>query len=77
MNNLNGFDWAAIVLLVVGGLNWGLISALDFDLVMSLFGDMTVLTRAVYALVGLSAIYIVFSALYATSTSTITRVAPR
>jgi hypothetical protein len=50
--------WVALVLLIVGGLNWGLIGAFNFDLVAALFGDMSMLSRAVYILVGLSAIYV-------------------
>ena len=45
------------VLLIVGGLNWLLVGAFDFDLVAAIFGDMTPLSRIVYVLVGLSAIY--------------------
>jgi len=45
------------VLLIVGGLNGLLVGALDFDLVATLFGDMSPLSRIVYVLVGLSAIY--------------------
>lgn len=44
------------LLLVVGGLNWGLVGAFDFDLVATLFGPMTPLSRTVYILVGLAAI---------------------
>lgn len=58
MNKLNVFDWLALVLVVVGGLNWGLVGALSFDLVAFIFGDMSVLSRIVYALVGLAAIYL-------------------
>lgn len=45
------------ILLIVGGLNWGLVGLLDFDLVATVFGDMTGLSRTVYSLVGVSAIY--------------------
>ena len=45
------------VLLIVGGINWLLVGAFDFDLVAALFGEMSVLARVVYVLVGLSAIY--------------------
>jgi uncharacterized membrane protein YuzA (DUF378 family) len=45
------------VLLVVGGLNWGLVGLLHFDLVAAIFGNMSLLGRVVYSLVGLSAIY--------------------
>jgi uncharacterized membrane protein YuzA (DUF378 family) len=50
-------DILATVLLVVGGLNWGLVGISRFDLVATLFGDMTPLSRTVYALVGLAAVY--------------------
>jgi len=59
MKNLNVFDWVALVLVVVGRLNWGLVVILKFDLVATIFGDMSTLARVVYALVGLSAVYVV------------------
>ena len=46
-----------LLLLIVGGLNWGLVGLLDFDLVAALFGEMSLLSRIVYSLVGLSALY--------------------
>lgn len=46
-----------LVLLIVGGLNWGLVGLFDFNLVSALFGEMSTLSRIVYGLVGLSAIY--------------------
>lgn len=51
-------DWIAIVLVVVGALNWGLVGLFSFDLVAALFGDMSMLSRIVYSLVGLAAIYV-------------------
>lgn len=51
-------DVIAAVLLVVGGLNWGLWGAFEFDLVATLFGSNTaVLAKIVYVLVGLAAVY--------------------
>jgi len=50
-------DVVAAVLLVVGGMNWGLVGALGVDLVATLFGVMSPLARTVYLLVGLSALY--------------------
>ena len=60
MKNLNALDWLAFVLLVIGGLNWGLVGFFSFDLVSTLFGVMTTLSRIVYSLVGLSAVYVIF-----------------
>lgn len=51
----------AFILLVVGGLNWGLIGFLNFDLVAAIFGPMSLLSRIIYSLVGISAIYSIFS----------------
>jgi hypothetical protein len=48
----------ALVLVVVGGLNWGLVGLFNFDLVATIFGDMSVLSRTVYSLVGLSAVLV-------------------
>lgn len=45
------------VLLIVGGLNWGLVGLFGFDLVAAIFGEMSALSRIVYTLVGLSALY--------------------
>ena len=47
-----------MVLVIVGGLNWGLVGLANFDLVATLFGASSVLSRVVYILVGLSAIYV-------------------
>jgi uncharacterized membrane protein YuzA (DUF378 family) len=44
-----------LTLLIVGGLNWGLVGLFEFDLVAALFGAMSPLSRIVYVLVGLSA----------------------
>ena len=46
-----------MILLIVGGLNWGLVGLLDLNLVTMLFGSVPVLVTVVYVLVGLSAIY--------------------
>ena len=46
-----------LILLIVGGLNWGLVGLANFDLVAAIFGDGSALSRAVYVLVGLSALY--------------------
>ena len=50
-------DWVALILMIVGGLNWGLVGLFQFDLVAAVFGNMTAAARAVYTLVGLAAVY--------------------
>ncbi len=54
---MKSIDVIVAVLLVVGGLNWGLVGLMSFDLVGSVFGAMSALSRVVYVVVGLSAIY--------------------
>ena len=56
----NALDWIAIILVIVGGLNWGLVAAFQWDLVEALFGSIPVLQRIVYGLVGLAAIYEIY-----------------
>ena len=46
-----------LILVIVGGLNWGLVGLFDFNLVAAIFGAGSVLARIVYVLVGLSALY--------------------
>lgn len=46
----------ALILLIVGGLNWGLVGLFNFDLVAFIFGGGSLLTRAVYIIVAVSAL---------------------
>lgn len=55
---LTTLDIIAIVLVVIGGLNWGLIGLVNLDVVATIFGAMSVLSRIIYVLVGLAAIYL-------------------
>jgi uncharacterized protein len=63
MKTLNVFDWIAVVLVIVGGLNWALVGLFQFDLVAVIFGDRSLLSRLVYDLVGLAAIYLAYIAM--------------
>jgi uncharacterized protein len=54
---MRGLDITTAVLLIIGGLNWGLVGIAEFDLVAALFGTMSPISRLVYTLVGLSALY--------------------
>ena len=60
IKKLSTVDWIVLILVIIGGLNWGLIGVFDFDLVASIFGNMSALSRIVYDLVGLSAVYLLF-----------------
>lgn len=56
-SRMNGLDWLALILLIIGGLNWGLVGAFSVDLVATIFGEGTLLSRIIYILVGLAAIW--------------------
>ena len=53
-------DKIALILIIIGAINWGLIGLFNFNLVSTIFGDMTILSRIVYILVGLSAVATAF-----------------
>jgi uncharacterized membrane protein YuzA (DUF378 family) len=55
-STLGTLSVVAVALLIIGGLNWGLVGLFNFDLVAALFGEMSALSRLVYVLVGISAI---------------------
>lgn len=54
---LRTVDAIAYALLLIGALNWGMVGFFDFNVVGAIFGDITLLSRFIYALVGLAAIY--------------------
>ena len=57
MTAMKIIDKTALVLIIIGAINWGLIGFFKFNLVEMIFGDMTVLARIVYALVGISGLW--------------------
>jgi uncharacterized membrane protein YuzA (DUF378 family) len=50
-------DVIAYALIIIGALNWGLVGFFAFNLVAAIFGDMTIVSRIIYALVGVAAVY--------------------
>lgn len=52
-------DGAALTIAIIGAINWGLIGLFRFDLVALIFGDMTLLSRIVYTLVGICGLYLI------------------
>lgn len=61
--NLNAADWIALGLLIVGGINWGLVGLFQFDLVAEIFGGQdALLSRIVYVAVAISAIFVAIDA---------------
>jgi len=59
--HLNTVDWISMALLIVGGINWGLIGLFNFNLVGALFGPTSALTRLIYVVVGLCALYTIYT----------------
>ncbi|UQA62902.1 DUF378 domain-containing protein [Polyangium aurulentum] len=57
---LSWLAWLAIVLVVVGALNWGLVGLFNFDLVAAIFGRLSAVSRIVYVLVALAGLYLLF-----------------
>ena len=54
--------WICLVLVIIGGLNWGIIGIVNVNLVHVIFGNMTFMTRLIYILVGLAAVYLIYLA---------------
>lgn len=50
-------DYISLVLVVIGAINWGLIGLFQIDLVRIIFGEMSMLSRIVYVLVGIAGLY--------------------
>ncbi len=61
VNKLNILDTIALILVIIGGLNWGLYAiSPSFDLIAMILGAWPTLAQLVYLLVGISAIYLIF-----------------
>lgn len=59
----NAVDWIAWALIIIGGLNWGLVGFFNFNIIDTLFGTMSDLSRTIYAIVGLAALWQLISVL--------------
>lgn len=55
----NVLDWIAMCLVVIGGLNWGLVGLFSFNLVETIFGSFSPITRIIYILVGVAAVVMI------------------
>jgi uncharacterized membrane protein YuzA (DUF378 family) len=56
----NVLDWIAIVLVIIGAVNWGLVGLFSLDLVQLVLGSIPILAKIVYILVGLSGLYLIY-----------------
>lgn len=60
MKQLKVFDWIALVLVIIGAINWGLVGLFKFDIVAAIFGSMSIISRIIYDVVGLAGLYLIF-----------------
>jgi hypothetical protein len=65
----NTIDYVAMVLLIIGGLNWAMVALFDVDVVATLFGAGSAMTRLIYFVVGLAALYSIYTTAKLTSRS--------
>lgn len=62
-------DCIALTITIIGAVNWGLIGFFDFNLVATIFGSMSWLSRIIYALVGISGLYLITFYLYCSNST--------
>ncbi len=51
--------WIALILVVIGGINWALVGLFDFNLITTITGQMTTISRVIYTVVGVAAVYLI------------------
>ena len=61
-SSMSAVDYIAMALLIIGGLNWAMVGLFDVDVVATLFGPGSPASRIVYVLVGIAALYSIYTA---------------
>lgn len=70
----NAVDWIAFILVIIGSLNWGLVGLFQYDLVATIFGGAeSTVSRTIYTLVGLSALWLIYTITKITSWRTMAK----
>jgi len=59
----NILDTVSLWLVIIGGINWGLVGVLKLDLVETIFGSIAILQQIIYIVIGLAALYMVYGTL--------------
>lgn len=54
---MKALDIISLILVIIGAVNWGLIGLFNFDLVAILFGNMTMITRIIYVIIGVCGLW--------------------
>ena len=57
--NTKGLDYTILTIAIIGAINWGLVGFFKIDLVNMIFGNMTIISRVIYAVIGLCGLYLV------------------
>lgn len=57
--NTKGLDYSILTIAIIGAINWGLVGFFKLDLVALLFGDMSLMSRIIYAVIGLCGLYLI------------------
>jgi len=57
--NTKGLDYTILTIAIIGAINWGLVGFFKIDLVNVIFGNMTIISRVIYAIIGLCGLYLV------------------
>lgn len=57
--NTKGLDYTILTIAIIGAINWGLVGFFKLDLIALLFGDMSLISRIIYAVVGLCGLYLI------------------
>ncbi len=63
MRTYSALYWIALILTVIGGLNWGLIGLINLNVVDAIFGVGSIITRTIYVIIGLAALYLIAATL--------------
>lgn len=69
--NTKGLDYTILTIAIIGAINWGLIGFFRIDLVEMLFGEMSMISRVIYSIIGLCGLYLV--SLYGRVTNAMSR----
>ncbi|MDO5293083.1 MAG: DUF378 domain-containing protein [bacterium] len=54
---MKALDYIVLILVIIGAVNWGLVGFFEFDLVRVIFGNMSIISRIIYAVIGLCGLY--------------------
>lgn len=60
MKKYTVLDYVCIILVIIGGINWGLVGFFDYNVIQALFSKVPAIERVIYAIVGLASLYLIY-----------------